>query len=126
VVARATYWGQYPKGLDSPERTACERIQSPGTPHDDCGQPRMTGKVRRAMRIPSPPCEALVSLTTTLVHGLPILSEVNHQPESRMRENRTYGSEGGGTGQPVLPTPITPPPHLDARSPLSRGQASRA
>jgi len=23
-----------------------------------------------------------------------------------MRENRTYGSEGGGTGKPVLPTPI--------------------
>ncbi len=25
-----------------------------------------------------------------------------------MRENRTYGSEGGETGQPVFPTPITP------------------
>ena len=23
-----------------------------------------------------------------------------------MRENRTYGSEGGGAGQPALPTPI--------------------
>ena len=25
-----------------------------------------------------------------------------------MRENRTYGSEGGETGQPVFPTPISP------------------
>jgi hypothetical protein len=25
-----------------------------------------------------------------------------------MRENRTYGSEGGETGQPVFPTPILP------------------
>src|SRR2546429_9793834 len=33
------------------------------------------------------------------------LSEVNHQLESRMRENRLSGSEGGGTI--VLPTPIT-------------------
>jgi len=32
---------------------------------------------------------------------------VNHQPESRMREIRTYGSEGGAAGQPVVPTPIT-------------------
>lgn len=32
---------------------------------------------------------------------------VNHRPESRMREIRPSGSEGGGTGnQPVLPTPI--------------------
>ena len=30
--------------------------------------------------------------------GSSILPEVNyHQPESRMRENRSYGSEGGGT-----------------------------
>ena len=29
---------------------------------------------------------------------LPILSEVPHQPESRMREIRKYGSEGGGAG----------------------------
>jgi len=33
-----------------------------------------------------------------------ILSEVNHQLESRMREIRLSGSEGGGTL--VLPTPI--------------------
>ena len=25
-----------------------------------------------------------------------------------MRENRTYGSEGGETGKPVFPTPINP------------------
>ena len=30
--------------------------------------------------------------------GPPVLSQVNHRPESRMREIRTYGSEGGGTG----------------------------
>src|SRR6267142_5750818 len=34
-----------------------------------------------------------------------ILSEVHHQLESRMRENRPSGSEGGGTL--VLPTPIS-------------------
>ena len=28
-----------------------------------------------------------------------------------MRENRTYGSEGGGAGKPALPTPITTAPH---------------
>src|SRR3989440_11410093 len=33
------------------------------------------------------------------------LSEVNYQLESRMRENRLSGSEGGGTI--VLPTPIS-------------------
>jgi hypothetical protein len=33
------------------------------------------------------------------------LSEVNHQLESRMRETRLSGSEGGGTL--VLPTPIS-------------------
>ena len=31
----------------------------------------------------------------------------NHQLESRMREIRLSGSEGGGAGQPALPTPIT-------------------
>jgi hypothetical protein len=31
-------------------------------------------------------------------NGLSIRSAVNHQPESRVRENRTHGSEGGGTG----------------------------
>ena len=30
--------------------------------------------------------------------------KVNHQLESRMRENRTSGSEGGGVN--TLPTPI--------------------
>ena len=31
--------------------------------------------------------------------GLSILSQVNHRPESRMRETCLYGSEGGGTDQ---------------------------
>ncbi|MGO9119037.1 MAG: hypothetical protein ACLQPD_15690, partial [Desulfomonilaceae bacterium] len=31
---------------------------------------------------------------------------VNHRLESRMREIRTYGSEGGAAGQPAVPTPI--------------------
>ena len=33
-----------------------------------------------------------------------IRGAVNHRPESRMRENRTSGSEGGETGKPVFPT----------------------
>ncbi|MGO9121561.1 MAG: hypothetical protein ACLQPD_28615, partial [Desulfomonilaceae bacterium] len=32
---------------------------------------------------------------------------VNHRLESRMREIRTYGSEGGAAGQPAVPTPIS-------------------
>src|SRR5260370_39520348 len=34
-----------------------------------------------------------------------ILSEVNHQLESRMRENRQSGSEGGGTKPIASPYP---------------------
>src|SRR5207249_11786661 len=34
-----------------------------------------------------------------------ILSEVNHQLESRMRENRQSGSEGGGTKSIASPYP---------------------
>ena len=34
-----------------------------------------------------------------------ILSEVNHQLESRMRENRLSGSEGGGAKPIVSPYP---------------------
>ncbi len=30
--------------------------------------------------------------------GVPVRSAVNHQPESRVREIRTHGSEGGGAG----------------------------
>ena len=30
----------------------------------------------------------------------------NHQLESRVRENRTHGSEGGESGKPDFPTPI--------------------
>src|SRR2546425_5370815 len=33
------------------------------------------------------------------------LSEVNHRPESRMRENRQSGSEGGGANPIVSPYP---------------------
>ena len=33
-----------------------------------------------------------------------------------MRENRTYGSEGGETGQPVFPTPILPSSLRDVRA----------
>ncbi|MCF8081319.1 MAG: hypothetical protein K9K88_18740, partial [Desulfobacterales bacterium] len=32
--------------------------------------------------------------------------EDNHRPESRMREIRMSGSEGGESGQPGFPTPI--------------------
>ena len=32
------------------------------------------------------------------VSGSSVRFAVNHRPESRMRENRTYGSEGGETG----------------------------
>ncbi len=35
-----------------------------------------------------------------------IRGAVNHRPESRMREIRQSGSEGGETGQPVFPTSI--------------------
>jgi hypothetical protein len=38
--------------------------------------------------------------------------EVNHQSESRMREIRTAGSEGEGTEQSVLPTPIVDHPEF--------------
>ena len=34
-----------------------------------------------------------------------ILSQVNHQLESRMRENRLSGSEGGGTKPIASPYP---------------------
>jgi hypothetical protein len=43
-------------------------------------------------------------------NGLPILSQVNHQLESRMREICLYGSEGGGSPA-LLPTPIILKPH---------------
>jgi hypothetical protein len=32
--------------------------------------------------------------------------EDNYEPESRLRETRTSGSEGGGPGKPGLPTSI--------------------
>ncbi len=38
---------------------------------------------------------------------MPVLSEVNHRLESRIREIRSYGSEGGEIGpNPIFPTPI--------------------
>lgn len=40
----------------------------------------------------------LFFLTTAHALALSIRSAVNHRLESRMRENRTYGSEGGATG----------------------------
>ncbi len=44
-------------------------------------------------------CRAWVVLyDRSLCDGLSVLSEVNHRLESRVRENRTHGSEGGGTG----------------------------
>jgi len=39
--------------------------------------------------------------------GSSIRGTVKHRPESRMRENRLYGSEGGEIGKPIFPTPIT-------------------
>ena len=37
---------------------------------------------------------------------MPVRSAENHRLESRVREIRTHGLEGGETGQPVFPTPI--------------------
>src|SRR5260370_20374261 len=59
---------------------------------------------------PSPLAQCLLSeaRTVLVIRGLcfssPILFEVNYQLESRMRENRLSGSEGGGAY--ALPTPI--------------------
>ncbi len=39
-------------------------------------------------------------------YGQSVPSGVNHQLESRMREIRTYGSEGGAAGKLAVPTPI--------------------
>ena len=39
----------------------------------------------------------VVLLARNTLNGPFLLSEVNHQPESRMREIRQSGSEGGGT-----------------------------
>ena len=44
-------------------------------------------------------CQAGVVLHDhSLCSGASVLSKVNRRRESRMRENRTYGLEGGGTG----------------------------
>jgi hypothetical protein len=47
----------------------------------------------------------LVLLTTSVRCGLPIFLKVNHQLESRMREIRQSGSEGGAK-LTFVPTPI--------------------
>ncbi len=54
---------------------------------------------------------SLYSLRAALV-----LAEVNHQPESRMRENRMSGSEGGGA-KPI----VSPYPYIRRQS---RGEAT--
>jgi len=48
----------------------------------------------------------LYTLKAAHVVASPILSEVKPRLESRTRETRPYGSEGGGAGQPALPTSI--------------------
>ena len=55
---------------------------------------------KREMAIPSLPGRGC-SPSYSLGLGQPILSEVNYRPESRMREIRTSGSEGGGAGNPT-------------------------
>jgi hypothetical protein len=49
-------------------------------------------------------CVVLFARNT--LNGPFLLFEVNHRPESRMREIRQSGSEGGGAEQSALPTPI--------------------
>ena len=49
----------------------------------------------------------LVLLKTSTHCGMPIFLKVNHQLESRMRENRKSGSEGGAN--PGLSLPLSPP-----------------
>ena len=52
------------------------------------------------------PRARVVLLNRSLRLGDSTLYEVNHQLESRLRENRTAGSEGGASGtQPSVPTP---------------------
>ena len=49
------------------------------------------------------PGRALTVLSPAVAHDSSILSQVNHQLESRMREIRTSGSEGGGAETLSLP-----------------------
>jgi hypothetical protein len=49
--------------------------------------------------------KGVISTTTAPCPGSPIRFAANHQPESRMRETRLYGSEGGGTGRTGSPYP---------------------
>ena len=45
-----------------------------------------------------------IRYTAHLGTGVPVHSAVNHQPESRVLEIRTHGSEGGGTGYSTGPS----------------------
>lgn len=51
-----------------------------------------------------PRCSRGVHHTAHLGTGVPVRFAVNHQPESRVREIRTHGSEGGGTGYSTGPS----------------------
>jgi hypothetical protein len=51
---------------------------------------------------------------------------VNHQPESRMREIRPYGSEGGGTQANGLPLPLSSFAPFGARSLSRKGRGALA
>jgi len=47
--------------------------------------------------------------------------QVNHRLESRVRENRTHGSEGGEAAQPAFPTPIHRNHEQDAHATTTSG-----
>src|SRR5262245_14311266 len=52
-------------------------------------------------------CRARVANTqSSLCRSTTVLKEVNHQLESRMRENRQSGSEGGGAETNCLSLPL--------------------
>ena len=93
---------------------------APQTQHSQVGvqRPRWLAEETVAKRASPPPRQARSWSHRTRLHHMaepllrdpravqsghspcrrqPILTEVNHQPESRMRETRPSGSEGGGT-----------------------------
>ena len=51
-----------------------------------------------------PRCSRGAYHTAHLSAGVSVRSAVNHQPESRVREIRTHGSEGGGAGNSTGPS----------------------
>jgi hypothetical protein len=57
--------------------------------------------------------DELVLLKTSSPGGLPIFLKVNHQLESRKREIRPFGSEGGAKLS-FVPTPISAGPEVTA------------